>query len=1163
VAVAVIDIRVKGGSELSRVRKQVKDINNLVRGIRPVPALFDKRTFQGLDALFGKNRRVLDAANKLSNELEGIAKAEIKIQGTTASLNRQLGNLQGVFDNLKRGGKEWKNTLVSIERAQVAVAQAEQKAMVQRQKALSNASQARGRDIVGKTLALSIDKEDIANSIDGLTAYRSELLRLFTSVEIGSKHYLQLEEAIKKVDKQLEKPKRATVRTPNITRGIGGLAGREQALKEALRIQNQLETGSDAHIKSIVGVRKAQQAYNQELRVSKTIQSALNLDLIVWKKLLDSVPAIVGKIAGGMKGLFMGKFGKLGQAAGVIGVSSAIEQLIQKIPFLDQGLKNNIQSWARWTQRAVEGITGITVAWTALNGLLGGAQWVVGAVAGFAQFESAASKAIWTIEGQMTRAFSTFGRFARELPSMASALAMIMPESLGGMGVKGSFFDYLGDDKGGRDKLKETMLGGEERIEDKRYRKAGGQTDLQKKQADLNQVNKALSQRNTTEKDYIQLLQRKFKLESDVSREKRKQQVMEVKAGKPFEEVFKKEIDAYNSRVKKKLDAEKRAEREIRSERAKRAKANKQQLIDELKEIKTAEAAEMKKIKNVMAADAKAHKKALDMENQRRKARKDRMGRLGENLMLGAGFPMLFGGGAGAVAGGTVGALAQSAMGSQGFGAQILLSALGQQFDAFAKKTSELGQAFTALDKDTTPLIEGLGKTGTEFEKQIQALEKLGESEKAFALARDEMVRLVGADGVESLTEYGENTRELSSIWSQFMTQMGAGLAELINSSGMLKSIIESLSSAVTLMRGRGMIETNPEIAEVFQEMEDKRLEQGKYRPWERGTGGRKDQGESRVNYEIRVSRQKTFGQLNEEVKLLVKKADLLKAEESGLALTNALKAAGTKSLEEEIAHLERSLKIGSKAVEQEKEAADIYKQQKDALGKKLELNEEDFLKLVKKRDQLKEQLELWKQIKDTIAGGLTNAITGLIEGTKTLGEALGSIVKQIGQIFLNKALTSWIGGMNFGGPSVGTQVGSMIGTFGEGGHVANGIKSFSTGGLVTRPTIGLVGEAGEDEYIIPSSKMQGAMERYSAGARGQGVIPGSGTVASGSGVSSTPTVVNYTGPVLSFDSEAYVPKSAIPEIINSAARRGAQEGESKVFSKLKNSRSQRSRVGL
>ena len=133
----------------------------------------------------------------------------------------------------------------------------------------------------------------------------------------------------------------------------------------------------------------------------------------------------------------------------------------------------------------------------------------------------------------------------------------------------------------------------------------------------------------------------------------------------------------------------------------------------------------------------------------------------------------------------------------------------------------------------------------------------------------------------------------------------------------------------------------------------------------------------------------------------------------------------------------------------------------------------------------------------------------------------------------------------------------------GEGDHWGGGFKAFAAGGMVTRPTIGLVGEAGEDEYIIPASKMSGAMDRYSAGARGQAVIPGGGTVASGSGVSSSPTVVNYTGPVLSFNSEAYVPKSAIPEIINSAARRGAEEGQSKVFSQLKNSRSQRSRVGL
>ena len=117
-ATAVIDIRVKGGSELSRVRKQVAKINDLVRGIKPIPSLFDTRTFQGLDALFKKNRRVIAASNRLKDELKGIADASIKVQGSTASLNRQLGNLESIFGSLTAGTKEWRHALVATERAQ-------------------------------------------------------------------------------------------------------------------------------------------------------------------------------------------------------------------------------------------------------------------------------------------------------------------------------------------------------------------------------------------------------------------------------------------------------------------------------------------------------------------------------------------------------------------------------------------------------------------------------------------------------------------------------------------------------------------------------------------------------------------------------------------------------------------------------------------------------------------------------------------------------------------------------------------------------------------------------------------------------------------------------------------------------------------------------------
>ena len=137
--------------------------------------------------------------------------------------------------------------------------------------------------------------------------------------------------------------------------------------------------------------------------------------------------------------------------------------------------------------------------------------------------------------------------------------------------------------------------------------------------------------------------------------------------------------------------------------------------------------------------------------------------------------------------------------------------------------------------------------------------------------------------------------------------------------------------------------------------------------------------------------------------------------------------------------------------------------------------------------------------------------------------------------------------------------VGSEQGSYSR----AGGFKAFQYGGVVNQPTLGLMGEGGEPEYVIPASKMDGAMARYSAGARGGAVIPGgrheSGTVAGGSGN----TIVEYTGPTLNFNGDEYVPKSAVPEIIGAAAKRGAMAGKAQVLGTLRNSRSQRASLGL
>ena len=87
-------------------------------------------------------------------------------------------------------------------------------------------------------------------------------------------------------------------------------------------------------------------------------------------------------------------------------------------------------------------------------------------------------------------------------------------------------------------------------------------------------------------------------------------------------------------------------------------------------------------------------------------------------------------------------------------------------------------------------------------------------------------------------------------------------------------------------------------------------------------------------------------------------------------------------------------------------------------------------------------------------------------------------------------------------------------------------------------------------------------MQRYSAGARGDSVIAGSGSSYAGGGAGGS-TTVNYSGPILNFNSEEFVPKSAVGQIIATATARGASVGESRTISSLRNSRSRRSSLGL
>ena len=151
----------------------------------------------------------------------------------------------------------------------------------------------------------------------------------------------------------------------------------------------------------------------------------------------------------------------------------------------------------------------------------------------------------------------------------------------------------------------------------------------------------------------------------------------------------------------------------------------------------------------------------------------------------------------------------------------------------------------------------------------------------------------------------------------------------------------------------------------------------------------------------------------------------------------------------QDLAAFEKFQKTGLKLREEEKRAlADLS-----------EANKEN-------NKELTETEKLFESIKNTVATGLANAIEGLIDGTKTLGESLTGILRQIGSLVLQAGMQSFIGSLF---PSAKGNV-----------FAQSKIVPFAYGGVVKKPTLfpmangmGLMGEAGP-EAIMPLRRGRG-----------------------------------------------------------------------------------------
>ena len=519
--------------------------------------------------------------------------------------------------------------------------------------------------------------------------------------------------------------------------------------------------------------------------------------------------------------------------------------------------------------------------------------------------------------------------------------------------------------------------------------------------------------------------------------------------------------------------------------------------------------------------------------------------------ILGGGFPALFGQGIGGVTGGAVGGLLG------GFAGGLGGSIIGSRVEEFAQAAAETGRALASVGEAFDMMQEKSLFSSEAIERNVEALILQGKIQEAATAITDELSAKVGNKGVARLKELGEVSKVTMKLWNELKIQMQAvatkailPLLKLINkvlgkttAGNRLKALEDDLKGTEAGKNLKADIEAKGGVHSMTGKTDKSKLSVeemqqliDKYR---------------QAQNDLRTGAS-TVGISDED---LSNAEEIIKKNRKGLDIA-------LEQLEATRELYQAKLDGNEKEVVKKQEIEKVMKTIKgmddaelEAARAKLELayDQADAVKTTAKikEEADKQELERRKKIADLLATETTNAIVGLIDGTRTLGESLKNIIKQIGAAILKKKLLSAFSNMGFSIPGLA-----------EGGYVSGGFKAFASGGMVTQPTVGLVGEAGEDEYVIPASKMAQSMQRYSAGARGESVVPGSGSSSAG-GASGSSTTVNYSGPILNFNSEEFVPKSAIGQIINSAASKGAAAGEARTMSTLRNSRGSRSRIGI
>jgi len=408
-----------------------------------------------------------------------------------------------------------------------------------------------------------------------------------------------------------------------------------------------------------------------------------------------------------------------------------------------------------------------------------------------------------------------------------------------------------------------------------------------------------------------------------------------------------------------------------------------------------------------------------------------------QSALISGAFPLLFGQGPLVGAAGFLGGGLGEQFGGQmgGFAGGLVATAAATAVQQFATETTKLGQALNDATKDIEAVSAALGITGTEFEKNLKTLEKLGGEEEAFEAARAKMISLVGKNGVDALQNFGKGATELSNEFTKAMTQMRAAFASFLQGSGAGIFLLNRITAA-NLQR-QAAVSTDEEVVKARNLVEA--LQKGLF---------------------TRTKEQKALIQANpgitlDQAKKNLESAQILankKAEQAAIdKLLGNIQKQRVKNISDEIALLERSFGLTADEFEIEKQIMQM-KQDGEIKDENEIRNKLKKLQTLQKERQLADETAAaFERLAQTINTEIADGIKGLIKGTSTLGDLVRNVADKLLDVGLNLLL--------YGNPMANAVTGGFFKLLG----FANGGKP-----PVGKPSV--VGEKGPELFVPDSS---------------------------------------------------------------------------------------------